>query len=112
LQRAATPPTRVPEGVRELLGLRRLASVSSWTTFARDVELHPSCGSRAELQNVPLFEPAAVPARLFTGCFVFRAGPKSATGVTDGRVGIALAGSPAQIAAIAASGLVGPRIDA
>jgi len=39
LQRAATPPTRVPEGVRELLGLRRLASVSSWTTFARDVEL-------------------------------------------------------------------------
>ena len=60
-----------------------ITSVSNWSTFAKDVKLN---GHQAEL-HLPLFDPAAVPARFFTGCFVFRARP-------GGALGLALAGSP------------------
>ena len=66
---------------------------------AKDLSLK---GHQAEL-HLPLFDPAAVPARFFTGCFVFRARP-------GGALGLALAGTPEKIRAIEASGLLGAKI--
>ena len=97
--RRAGPTSELPESVSDFWRLTMITSVSNWSTFAEDVTLK---GHRAEL-HLPLFDPAAVPARFFTGCFVFRAR-------TGGALGVALAGSPYQIKAIEGSGLLGAKI--
>lgn len=101
LKRAATPPTILPTSVLDFWRLEMITSVSNWSTFAKDVSLE-RCGSVAEL-HLPLFDPTAVPARIFSGCFVFRARP-------GGALGLALAGSPEKIQAIVESGLLGEKI--
>ena len=93
-------PTELPVSISDHWGLSMITMVSNWSTFAKDVKLK---GHRAEL-HLPLINTAEVPARIFTGCYVFRARP-------DGTLGLALAGSPDKIRAIEESGLLGPKID-
>ena len=97
LMRASEPLTSLPQSVRELWGVDSMACVSNWATFAEDVVLE---GHRAEL-HVPVFDASAVPARVFTGCFVFRPG-------NDRPLALALAGKPHVLARIAGeAGAVG-----
>lgn len=102
LRRASRPATALPTTLADFWRLKMIASVSNWSTFARDVRLE-ECGSRTDL-HLPLFDPAVVPARVFTGCFVFRAAPGAP-------LGLALAGRPEVLDAVADCGLVGGRID-
>lgn len=91
LVRASEPRTSLPRSVRELWGVDSMACVSNWASFAEDVVLE---GHRAEL-HVPVFDASAVPARVFTGCFVFRPG--------NGQpLALALAGKPHVLARVAA----------
>ena len=96
LVRASEPRTALPESLRDFWRLDSMAAVSNWSTFAEDVELE---GHRAEL-HVPVFDAGAVPARLFTGCFVFKPGA--------GRpLALALAGSEQVLSKVARAGAVG-----
>ena len=102
LMRASQPLTTLPMTVRDFWRCRMITCVSNWCTFARDVHLHETCGSLPEI-HLPIFDPDEVPARVFTGCFVFRAGPGSTC--------VALAGQKRAIDAVVKSGLVRARHD-
>ena len=69
--------------------------------------------------HLPLFDPSDVPARVFTGCFVFRAGSQEEKeGGLGGserrrggkRLGLAVAARPGVLEAIERCGLVRGRI--
>ena len=99
LVRASKPRTPLPESLRDFWRLDSMAAVSNWSTFAEEVEIE---GHRAEL-HVPVFDADAVPARLFTGCFVFKPGA--------GRpLALALAGSEQVLAKVAGAGAVGEAL--
>ena len=119
LRRAAVgPPTSLPRTVGDFWKVGMITSVSNWSTFATGVSLEGTCGSR-ELVHLPLFDPSDVPARVFTGCFVFRAGSQEEKeGGLGGserrrggkRLGLAVAARPGVLEAIERCGLVRGRI--
>lgn len=103
LKRAAEPATALPRSVRELWGVRMISSVSNHFHFTQThrAELPRLFGSGAAVKlHLPLFNPKDVPARSFTGAFIFKPTP-------SGPLALALAGSPRVLQAIVASDLVG-----
>ena len=102
LKRAAEPATALPTMAEFLWGMRSINFVSNWSTFARVLELKEGCGSQVEL-HLPLVDAAAVPARGFSGCFVFRSAPGAP-------LGLCVAGSQEIVDAVVRSGLVGDAI--
>jgi hypothetical protein len=80
-----------------------ISAVSNWSSFHRDVSLMKSCGSRADL-HLPLFRKEDVPARAFTGAFVFRA-------KAGAPLAVALAAKPAVLDAVSRCGILGRRVD-
>ena len=103
LGRRAEPRTELPRTVGEFWRCRMISAVSNWSSFHRDVSLMKSCGSRADL-HLPLFRKEDVPARAFTGAFVFRA-------KAGAPLAVALAAKPAVLDAVSRCGILGRRVD-
>ena len=109
LIRASTPHTILPKSILDFWKIQMITCVSNWSTFSKPLHLEKACNSIAIL-HLPLFESNDIPARTFTGCFIFSARENETEDMKKGMntqtIGLAVAGRPDVLDAISKCGLV------